>query len=282
MGEYFAWVNIDKRERLEMGALSGAFKKLTSCYVGNFEVDAVCTLLGGRWKGDTIAFIGDESTDYWPDMSPEALRYKEEESPVFLDYVEDFYRDVVGDFKQAKGKTHLATTEVEVMKVPYTGSFDVDIVRYRYVINHTKKLFYDRKKTPIIGVASHPLSMEVSIDRFDPMPGLFSKDSFLGMILNHDNPQFMVSWVADFVEPSHNVPLGDYLDVSTFYAYSYSTLIASDETVVAALASPEYKRYAGTNIPQMDVLREALSDHLVDSFIRELEYWPWIEDVANL
>ena len=281
MGEYFAWVNIDKRERLEMGALSGAFKKLTSCYVGNFEIDAVCTLLVDRWKGDTIAFLGYESTDYWPDTSSEALRYKEEESPVFLDYVEDFYRDVTGDFRQAKGKTHLVATQGEMMKAPYEGSFDIAIVRYRYVINHTKKLFYDRKKTPIIGVMSYPLSTEASIERFDPMPGLFSKDNLLGTILNHDNPQFMVSWVGDFVEPSHNVPPENYLDVSTFYADFYPALIASDEAVTAALASPEYKRYKGTNIPQMDALREVLTDHLVDSFIREPEYWPWIEDVAS-
>lgn len=281
MGEYFAWANIDKQERLEMGALSGAYKKFTSCYVGNFEIDAVCTLLADRWKGDTIAFLGDESTDYWPDMSPEALRYKEEESPVFLDYVEDFYRDVTGDFKQAKGKTHLVATEAKVTKAPYEGSFDKDIVRYRYVVNHTKKLFYDRKKTPIIGVGQHSLIPEAGIERFDPLPGLFSKNSFLGTILNHDNLQFMVSWVGDFVEPSHNVPPENYLDVSTFYADFYPALIASDEAVIATLASPEYKRYKGTNFPQMDVLREALSDHLVDSFIREPEYWPWIEDVAN-
>ena len=76
MGEYFAWANIDKRERLKMGAFSGSIEAVAPCWVGNYDIDAVCTLLMGRWEGDTIAYLGDESTDYWPDRSQKALAYR--------------------------------------------------------------------------------------------------------------------------------------------------------------------------------------------------------------
>ena len=35
MGEYFEWINIDKKERLEMGAFGSGFKVMEPCWVGN-------------------------------------------------------------------------------------------------------------------------------------------------------------------------------------------------------------------------------------------------------
>ena len=63
-----------------------------------------------------------------------------------------------------------------MVKVPYDGPFDLDIIHYRYIINKTKGVYYDREAMPKRGVTS----------RFDPLPMLMG--SALGGLLGDGKP----------------------------------------------------------------------------------------------
>lgn len=274
MGEYFAWANIDKRERLDMAAFDSGFKMVEPCWVGNGDIDAVCTLLADRWRGDTVAFLGDSSTGYWPDTSPEALAYRTKESPVLLDYAEDTYEDITCLFKQAEGLAHMEFTETEILEIPYEGPFNLEIEHRRYVINHTKKLFYDRKATPIRCVEPHKLGIEDPIVRFDPFPILFAKDSRLAFYSNHENQQFEIDWVGDFVEAVDDEPPQGYLDVSAFYDYWTPSLLVDDATALAAMSTEEYKKLVNSSFGATDALKAVLPEYVLMEDIKEPKYWP--------
>ena len=276
MSEYFAWINVDKRERLEMGAFGGSFEAAAPCWVGNYDIDAVCTLLSGRWRGDTIAYLGDYCTNYWPDESPEALAYRAEESPVFLEYAEDNFEDITGLFVRARGLTYAVFTETDYIEVPYEGPFELEIAHCRYVVNHSKKLFYDRTATPLRCVAPHGLGIEDTIVRFEPFPALFTKDSRLRLFCNHKNKQFEKDWVGDFVEAiDDGVPDG-YLDVSSFYDYWDPSLIADDATIAEAMNSERYKTLVNAGRKQTDALKALLPSYVLRGEISEPMDWPAI------
>lgn len=274
MSEYFSWANIDKREFLDMGAFSGSLDIPSCCWVGNSDTDAVCTLLAGRWKGDTVAFLGDASTGYWPDDSVQALEYRERESPVFLDYAEDHFEDITGLFKRAKGLERRVFTDEGDFKEPYKGSFELDIVRYRYVVNHTKMLFYDRLKTPVRCVQPHRLGTDDRVVRFDPLPALLSKDSRIWVCCNHEDKRYEAGWVGDLIEPSDAAPPREYVDVSAFYDYWGPSLIADDGVVAHALESTKYKELAVSGIDQMEALRTMLPDYVIRGMIRRSDEPP--------
>ena len=276
MGEYFAWANIDKRERLKMGAFSGSIEAVAPYWVGNYDIDAVCTLLMGRWEGDTIAYLGDESTDYWPDRSQKALAYRKNESPVFLDYAEDHFMDITGLFKHAEGMTYHVYTDTEDLEVSYEGPFELDIEHVRYVINHTKRLFYDRQKTPIRCVWPHGLGISDKVVRFDPFPALFTKDSRLRSFNVHANRAFETDWVGDVVEPSNERLPDGYLDVSAFYNYWEPSLIADDETVLAAIEGDRYKSLVASGVKGIDALKRTLPEHVIRGPIKEPSGWPFL------
>lgn len=278
MGEYFAWVNVSKRERLAMGAFTPAFKAVEPCWVGNKDVDAVCTLLSGRWKGDLVAFCGDESCNYWPDTSEEAQRAREEDSPVFLDYAEDAYKDITGVFKEAKGLTYTDYGTDVFVEIPYSGPFDTTIEHRRYVVNHTKRLCYDRERTPIRCVWPHHLGGNERIVRFDPFPALFEKDSRLDVICEHTNEFFKQDWVGDSVEVTDDEPPKDYLDVSTFYNYWTPSLVVDDETLIAAMESDEYGKLQASGVDDMKALKLLLPEHVIRGSITAPCVWPIPED----
>lgn len=272
MGEYFAWANINKRERLKVGAFSGSFEAVAPCWVGNYDIDAVCTLLAGRWKGDTVAYLGDESTKYWPEKTREALRYRKEESPVFFDYAEEHFKDITGLFKRADGMTHAIDSGDDSTEVPYEGPFELDIVHYRYVINHTKGQFYDRTRTPVRCVWPHHLGIDSKVVRFDPFPALFAKDSRLQSFNNCENVLFEDDWVGDYIEPSNEGAPYGYLDVSVFYDYWAPSLVADDETVLSAMESDAYKRRVSAGFEQMEALMAVLSDYVIRGPLNKLRF----------
>ena len=59
MGEYFEWVNIDKKEYISPFDFDQGSKLHQTSVDGNPLLNALATLLDDRWKGDRIVFLGD-------------------------------------------------------------------------------------------------------------------------------------------------------------------------------------------------------------------------------
>jgi len=276
MGEYFEWVNVDKRERLELGAFGSGFKVMEPCWVGNKEIDAVCTLMSGRWRGDLVAFCGDESAGLWLDNSEEGIRAKAEygAGTGFTDYVIDEYENITGIFKDAEGLTYIVYGDDDRDEAPYEGPFDTDIVHRRFVVNRTKKLYYDRMRTPIRCVWPHKLGSDERIVRFDPFPALFARNNRLSMFCDHKNDYFEQDWVGDEVEATDDAPPRGFLDVSVFYNYWLPSLVVDDETLIAAMESTEFKELVKSGIHDMDALKKLLPEHVVKGPIGSPRIWP--------
>lgn len=274
MGEYFAWVNVDKRERIGMGAFGSGFKVMEPCWVGNNDIDVVCTLLEDRWQGDLIAFCGDQSPGYWPETAGRGIPTREEWGDAFLDYAEENFEDVAGLFREAEGLTYMVFGDSEVDELPYDGPFTCKINHRRFVVNHSRMLYYDRIRTPIRCVYPHKLGGDERIVRFDPFPALFAKDNRLSMFCDHKNKYFEQDWVGDSVEVTDDMPPRNYLDVSSFYDYWPPSLIADDETLIAAMESEQFETLRASGMRDMDALRELLPEHVVKGPIRSPRVWP--------
>ena len=59
MGEYFDWVNVDKKEYISPYDFDLGNKRTESCCRGSSLLNALYELLSSDWKGDHILFLGD-------------------------------------------------------------------------------------------------------------------------------------------------------------------------------------------------------------------------------
>ena len=132
------------------------------------------------------------------------------------------FEDVAGRFSYSREKAGWRPAMVDgletMVKVPYDGPFDLDIIHYRYIVNKTKGVYYDREAMPKRGV----------ISRFDPLPMLMG--SALGGLLVDGKPVPSFdgknrwaaapdgAWVGDVVVPTNEPPSGEYEDVSRRYS----------------------------------------------------------------
>ena len=273
MGEYFEWINVDKRERLEMGAFGSGFKVMEPCWVGNKDIDAVCTLMSERWRGDLVIFCGDYCCE-WPETDAEGLRKKEEYGSALLEWAEEEFANITGIFKEAKGLTYMVYGDDDRDEAPYEGPFDTDIEHRRFVANHTKRVYYDRTRTPIRCVWPHRLGGDERIVRFDPLPALFAKSNRLSMFCDHKNDFFEQDWVGDSVEATDDEPPEGYLDVSTFYNYWLPSLVVDDETLVETMEGVEFEKLKESGMLDMDALKKLLPEHVIRGPIADPCRWP--------
>lgn len=92
MGQAYKAVNFTKKETLCPSTVGCMLKLMENAYVGNYFVDAVYELLGGPWRGDEVAVVGDYA---WGDASQsevEWLRKRCGEDP----YVGEGFKDASG------------------------------------------------------------------------------------------------------------------------------------------------------------------------------------------
>ena len=59
MGQYFEWVNCDKREIIATDPWPNGQKLHECAYLECPETDAALTMLAGDWAGDLVVFLGD-------------------------------------------------------------------------------------------------------------------------------------------------------------------------------------------------------------------------------
>ena len=62
MGEYFNWVNVDKKEYLCPNDFGYGNKSHETRHKNNPVLRALHELLSSRWRGDQVIFLGDEGT----------------------------------------------------------------------------------------------------------------------------------------------------------------------------------------------------------------------------
>ena len=225
MGQYFEWVNYTKKQVLLDDIFPEGLKYTESCFVGSVLVDAVSTLLAGPWKGDLVTFNGEYIFDLSDDVTPESYPGLSRLLDVAIDpYDIDFeFEDVAGRFTYAIGKSRyvpitLANGDEDMCKMPYEGPFDLEIIHYRFIVNETRALYYDRNVTQELPTGG----------RLDPLPFLLgtARGALLvggERIVSPDSSAWADGpdglWVGDLVYPTDKRP-DSYEDVSSLYTRS--------------------------------------------------------------
>lgn len=213
MGEYFDWVNVDKREFISPDDFGYGNKSHETVHKDSVPLLALHTLLSDRWAGDHILFLGDEC--YVPDETAnyvfKALREQYHPFPD-VDYtwemVFETYRNVSGLFKEAEEAVRseiryyledLRNHERYVHNEygvdadhPYEGLFTMTGQRVRYVVNHTKRIGYSLEETKVLYLN------RTESDFADPLPILLGYGSDFGP----------GAWIGDVIGVSHRLPEG--------------------------------------------------------------------------
>ncbi len=153
MGQYFMWINFDKRQYLDDDMFPDGLKATESAYVGSPKTDAAATLLGTIWRGDLVVFAG----EYLDDIRELATPGRDDGLLRVADYPIDHY-DITYDFKDVGGRLSCARDQVgtvvgsdefgeKLVYRPYEGPFDIEVEHHRYVVNESKREYYDRERT---------------------------------------------------------------------------------------------------------------------------------------
>lgn len=215
MGQYYDWINLDKKEYICPSDFSYGNKLYESSWSWNPVLTALYELLDSDWKGDDIIFLGDYAEV--EDIDNPALNklfdqfceHKGEGLVEIYDYELEYYKCISGLFKAAEDEVRY---EIEWMvenddfefnqyrvdkRDPYKGLFERDGKQFRYTINDTKKEFFNIEETQSYerdGIVFHynPLHILLCYARYVE-PG---------------------AWLGDNIRVSNDRPDGDYTDIS--------------------------------------------------------------------
>lgn len=214
MSQYFQWINFDKRQYLGDMMFSDGLKATESAYVGSPKTEAVTALLGTIWRGDLIAFTG----EYYADVREVAVPGRDDGLIRIIKYPIDYYdvdyefEDVGGRLSCARGKLGVAVVEdgeygLSLAERPYEGPFDIEVEHFRYIINETKREYFDREQTSCQWVRSNT----------DLLPLLLGTSWGHLAIEGKTSREPDGRWVGDLVYPSHKEPKG-FANVSRVYS----------------------------------------------------------------
>ena len=107
MGEYYDWVNVDKKEYITPNDFDYGNKSIESCSRGNEFLCALRELLHNEWAGDHIFFMGDEK-NIPEDTKNETLKLMYNRTVEFgypgcpFDTEMEYFKNVGGLFKEAE------------------------------------------------------------------------------------------------------------------------------------------------------------------------------------
>ena len=169
MGEYFNWINVDKKEFLSPVDFDYGSKQWESLGKKNEMLSALYELLDSDWKGDHVIWLGDEKS-VPEDSCNAALKILYNQSVEYglpgggFDTVYDTYHNISGLFKvteeQVKKEIHIFLEERMHPTLfdynneyridpdnPYKGLFQREGKRFKYIINETKRVCYSPDST---------------------------------------------------------------------------------------------------------------------------------------
>lgn len=232
MGQYFTWLNVDKREQLDPLAFEGGLKWCETCYVGSERTEAALSLLAGPWAGDAVVFMGDYCRPGELDnalMSRVAAEYGERGA---CDYMEDTFTNIAGRFAVVRGRAeYLYEDDAPLGAREYVGTFDIEFSHPRYLVNDSKREYVDRERTMVWHVTRGHLPF--SVVRFDPTPLLLSSGRGL------DGFDDCGPWLGDSVFATSIRPDDGYADMSHTYVCTFGDnevpVFSSDDQIKAVM-----------------------------------------------
>lgn len=211
MGEYYNWVNVDRKEYICPNDFNYGNKRWESMYRGNEFLNALRELLSEEWKGDHVFFMGDEK-GISADTENETLRILYLDSVAFgypedgSDTVCESYKNVSAQFKAAEaearqeilfyledlkqGNPYNTYNEYGVdVTAPFDGLFTRSGKDFLYTVNHTKKLCYSLQKTRILSLDNKELEYS------DPLP----------ILMAYGRASDTGAWVGDIIGVSNEL-----------------------------------------------------------------------------
>lgn len=214
MGQYYCWVNVDKKEYLCPADFDLGNKIHESMGADNDLLRALWELLSAEWKGDRLVFLGDEC-DALDEVSNEVLdvlvKHQAESgiSGYLFDNVYETYRNASGLFKSAEESVrdeiafflNVVRSDSPIspnvygvdINDPYRGLFLRNGRSFKYIINRTKKVCYSHEGTKIL------LSDNSELDHADPLPVLMA---YGGRRCD------VGEWLGDIIDVSDTLPDG--------------------------------------------------------------------------
>lgn len=211
MGEYYMWVNVDKREYIDPIDFDCGCKVRETMGKKNILLYALHTLLGDEWKGDHILWFGDERSvsNQFPNSIIQTLYNQSEEfgdPGDAYNMICESYRNVSCLFKEAEmivreeigfyleditsGEHDRYNAYGVDLEYPFEGLFIKHGKRYKYTINHTKKVYYSLDETLLLN-QNHKL-----IDYLDPLP----------MLMGYGRVAKPGEWLGDIIGVSDQRP----------------------------------------------------------------------------
>lgn len=174
MGQYYKVVNLDKGEYLAPTDYGNGLKLMEHSWIKNNFMLVVEKLLATHWKKDRIVWAGDYGDEG---------RFLEPEMSKNFDGDPTLYYFAYLKFNALKGLEQADPDE------------------YRYLINHTKKEFLDKKPLPDKnGWIVHPLSILTSNGN-----GRGGGDYFAN---SNQEEIYVGSWAGDSIEVANKVSDG--------------------------------------------------------------------------
>ena len=186
MGEYYKWVNIDKKEYINPHDFDKGAKLSETSNVDSPVLLALAELMQERWKDDRIIFLGDE------------IETPERTDNEVLNVL----------YEQRKSKEGLGYDEEYVFEEYYNiSSLCQKMKRYsRYIVNVSKEVYIDTEKLPL-------RKREDGTEyRVSPIPFLMA---YGRMAEEEEN---MGIWIGDIVRFEGKRPEG-YTDVTGKYEW---------------------------------------------------------------
>ena len=198
MGEYYDWVNIDKKEYISPYDFDYGSKYRETLHKDSIPTHALYTLLDNEWRNSRILWLGDEC--YIPDDSGiSVLRDLFDQTVKYgcpgdaLELYTDTYRNVSCYFKEAEKviREEINTYGIDFSE-PYKGLFTKKSRTFRYTVNHTKRLCYSLGETRVF------YSNQVEADFADPLP----------ILMGYGRVAEPGKWIGDIIGVSDSIPDG--------------------------------------------------------------------------
>lgn len=212
MGQYYTAVNIDKRERICSHSFGSGLKLTESSYVGNDYMEAFSWLLAGPWKGDRVFYCGDYAWGEGGGSACQLLHALTDRDP--YEFAEEC-EDISTRFATCKGNTRLVADPNQArnakhkryVTVPLEGTFEVEPEHYRYLANLDRRVYVDRKKSPVAWVWCE--GRKLGVTRYDPLPLYLAIGNGLGGGDFHGTGEGEIgSWAGQKVVPTNDPPAG--------------------------------------------------------------------------
>ena len=211
MGEYYDWVNVDRKEYICPNDFDYGNKKYESCHRDGEVLRALRDLLSKEWNWCRVFWMGDEC-GLPEDMSNELFAIIKKHcddigyTGDMFDTVFETYKNVSGLYKSAEkgvreeigyfleeiargNRNEINEYGVDPLN-PFEGLFQRDGVNSKYIINYSKKIGYSFGDTKILYQDGKVC------DYADPLP----------ILLGYGRSMEPGEWVGDRIGVSDELP----------------------------------------------------------------------------